>query len=80
MILQASFDLVMLTPIFFLIIFLTLGGLGLFVAALVTFLNTENMGDDRVVWAIIIVFTGPIGAILWFIIGRPKFRKISQIQ
>ena len=80
MILQASMDLMMLTPIFFLIILLSLGGFVLFVAALVTFLNTENMGDDRVVWAIIIVFTGPIGGILWFIIGRPKFRKISQIQ
>ncbi len=79
MIQQASFDLMMIAPIFFLVVFIALGGILLFVAALVTFLNTENMGDDRVVWAIIIVLTGPIGSILWFIMGRPKFRKLSRL-
>ncbi|MHA1227910.1 MAG: PLDc N-terminal domain-containing protein [Candidatus Hodarchaeales archaeon] len=42
--------------------------------ALVDFLKTENMDEDRVVWAIVIVFAGPIGAILWYLIGRPKYR------
>jgi hypothetical protein len=61
------------------ILVIALGSVVLFVAALVTFLNTENMGDDRVVWAIVIVLTGPIGSILWFIIGRPKFQKLSRL-
>jgi len=47
----------------------------LWIIALISFLGTENMEDDRIVWAIIIVFTGPIGAILWFVMGRPKFQK-----
>ena len=63
---------------YFLFLLLALGSLVLLIAALVSFLNTENMGDDRVVWVIIIVLTGPIGSILWFYIGRPKFRKLSQ--
>lgn len=78
MVLQASLDLMI--PFFFLTIIIVLGSLALFVAALVTFLGTEDMGDDRIVWAIIIVFAGPIGAILWFIIGRPKFQKISRLS
>ena len=46
----------------------------IWIAALINFLKTENMGDDRVVWAIILVFTGIIGAILWYWIGKPKFQ------
>ncbi len=79
MIHQDKIDLIMITPIFILVLLLALGSLVLFVAAIVTYLNTENMGDDRVVWAIIIVLTGPIGSLLWFIIGRPKFRKLSRL-
>ena len=79
MVLQASFDLLSPSFIIFLVIFVILGSGVLFVTALVTFLNTENMDDDRVVWAIIIVFAGAIGSILWLIIGRPKFKKLSRL-
>jgi hypothetical protein len=57
------------------ILFLMLLGFFLWLAALISFLGTENMGEDRVVWALVILFTGPIGAILWFIMGRPKFQS-----
>lgn len=57
------------------IVFLIGVGFILWIIALISFLGTENMEDDRIVWAIIIVFTGPIGAILWFVMGRPKFQK-----
>ncbi|MFX1515338.1 MAG: PLDc N-terminal domain-containing protein [Promethearchaeota archaeon] len=56
------------------ILFLALLSLVLWIMALISFLQTENMGNDRVVWAIVIVFTGPIGAVLWFLMGRSKFQ------
>ncbi|MFW9904463.1 MAG: PLDc N-terminal domain-containing protein [Candidatus Thorarchaeota archaeon] len=57
------------------ILFLILLGFFLWLVALISFLGTENMGEDRVVWALVILFTGPIGALLWFVMGRPKFQK-----
>ena len=57
------------------ILFLAILSFILWIIALINFLGTENMGDERVVWAIVIVFTGPIGAVLWFLMGRTKFQQ-----
>ncbi|MHA1971709.1 MAG: PLDc N-terminal domain-containing protein [Candidatus Hodarchaeales archaeon] len=46
----------------------------IWIMSLVDFLKTENMDEDRVVWAIVIVFAGLVGSILWFLIGRPKYK------
>ncbi len=47
------------------VLFLIDLGFILWSMALINFLGTENLkGEDRIVWAIVIVFTGLIGAIL----------------
>ena len=57
-------------------------GVGLFIfwlVALVNYLNTSNMGEDRVVWALILVFLGPIGAFLWYLIGKKQYTQKTAL-
>ncbi|WP_455141710.1 hypothetical protein [Candidatus Hodarchaeum mangrovi] len=42
---------------------------------MVNYLNTPYMEEDRVVWVIILVFLGPIGAFLWHLIGKNHYTQ-----
>ena len=42
-------------------------------------MNEPQFGNDKVVWVVIIVFTGPLGAILYMTLRRPQ-RKIELAE
>ena len=61
-------------PLFFLLMLITfvIGLSVLWIVALVDCLaNEPSTGNEKLVWALVIVFTHFIGALLYFIVRRP---------
>jgi len=42
------------------------------IIALVDILNSQFEPNNKLIWVIIVIFTSPLGAILYFIIGRKQ--------
>jgi len=62
-------------PIILMTIVIGFGLLVFWLIALVNYLNTPYMEEDRVVWAIILVFLGPLGAFLWYFVGKKRYTQ-----
>jgi H+/Cl- antiporter ClcA len=61
-----------------LIMGIMLGFLGLFIYALVDVIKSEFENSiNKVIWLLLLLFTGPIGIILYFIIGKKQKVKKS---
>ncbi len=57
--------------IFFIIIF-TLFTLVITIVALVDILANEFNGNDKLIWVLVVIFLGIIGAILYFAMGQKQ--------
>jgi len=60
--------------ILILLVFFSLGflGIGLWIWMLIDCVKNEPSGNDKIMWVIIIIFTGIIGAAMYLFIRRPK--------
>ena len=51
---------------------LGLGALVLWIWTLIDCINNEpSEGNDKIVWILVIIFLGAIGALLYFVVRRP---------
>ncbi|NIK91236.1 PLDc_N domain-containing protein [Mangrovimonas sp. CR14] len=62
---------------FFLLVFLCLSFLLFPIAAIVSLLNKTVTNNDKLIWILIVLFLPIIGSILYFVIGRPKFKALE---
>lgn len=68
---------------FFLLFFLammgvTLGGIVFWVWAFIDVVQREDWmfrSGDRMIWALVVGLGGPIGAVIYFVVGRPKVAR-----
>jgi hypothetical protein len=50
--------------------------LGLWIWAIVTVATREPPGHDKIVWALITILTGPIGAVIYLTCRYPQLKKL----
>jgi hypothetical protein len=55
---------------------LTLCSLSLWIWAIVTVATREPPGHDKIVWALITILTGPIGAVIYLTSRYPQLKKL----
>lgn len=64
----------------FIVLVIGVGGLLVWLAALVDMLKRpaeqwQQSGQDRIVWALVVVFLYVVGAILYWLIARPELES-----
>lgn len=68
-----------IAPFQLLLILFIIGFVILFpLMALISALKNDFPGNDKVIWVLLIIFLPFLGALLYFLIGRPKRIKHSQ--
>lgn len=52
---------------------IVLGSIGLFIYVLIDILKSEFTNSvNKIIWLILVLFTGPLGIVLYFFIGRKQ--------
>ncbi len=69
--------LMLMLPLMMMFISLGIAAMVLWIIALVDCLTNEpSAGNDKLIWALVIVFTHWIGALLYFIVRKPQ--RVAQ--
>ena len=48
------------------------------IVALISILRNEFKGNEKLIWVLVVLLLPIIGSILYFVIGRPKVKRISS--
>lgn len=60
---------------------IVLGSIGLFIYVLVDILKSEFTNSiNKVIWLILVLFTGPLGIVLYLLIGKKQRIKKQRIK